>query len=157
MDRHFPSLRSHCLLVRCNYTLTTKGQIARQAEAADLSEPQSLVRTQSEQVALSESESLTTSRSRTLTSRGKTPRQDRRRPESRRHRAFPADVHRVKSQLIVLEEKLTFTQDMLLATSEGVSMMRPAVLKYYEDVSKIRSFEGLEDLRQNGENERTHE
>ena len=99
--------------------------IARQAEAADLSEPQSLVITQSEQVALSESESLTTSRSRTLTSRSKTPRQDRRRPESRRHRAFPADIHRVKSPLIVLEEKLTFTQDMLLAISEGVSMMRP--------------------------------
>ena len=131
--------------------------IARQAEAADLSEPQSLVRTQSEQGELSESESLTTSRSRTLTSRSKTPRQDRRRPESRRHRAFLADVHRVKSQLIVLEEKLTFTQDMLLATSECVSMMRPAVLKYYEDVSKIRSFEGLEDLRQNGESERDNE
>ena len=26
--------------------------------------------------------------------------------------------------------------------------MRPAILKYYEDISKIRPFEGLEDLRQ---------
>ena len=51
--------------------------IARQAKATDLSEPQSLVITQSEQGALSECESLTTSCSSTLTSRSKAPRQDR--------------------------------------------------------------------------------
>ena len=70
------------------------------------------------------------------------------RPESRRHRAFPADIHKVKLPLIVIEKKFTFIQDLLLAISEGVNMMRLAVLKSYEDISKIRPFEGLTGLRQ---------
>ena len=122
--RLFPSLHSHCLLLRCNLAhsihamislrkslsshpirpcrsaapkdskdredddtsrsrlllildLLAHRAIARQAKPTDLSEPQSLVITQSEQGALSECESLTTSCSSTLTSRSKAPRQDR--------------------------------------------------------------------------------
>ena len=66
--------RSRLLLI---LDLLAHRAIARQAKATDLSEPQSLVITQSEQGALSECESLTTSCSSTLTSRSKAPRQDR--------------------------------------------------------------------------------
>ena len=48
----------------------------------------------------------------------------------------------------MIEKKFTFIQDLLLAISEGVNMMRLAVLKSYEDISKIRPFEGLTGLRQ---------
>ena len=48
----------------------------------------------------------------------------------------------------MIEKKFTFAQDLLLAISESVSMMRPPVPRYYEDISKIRPFEGLTGLRQ---------
>lgn len=121
--------------------------VAQQAQSVDFGDPTAVV-VKEEQP--SESDSLTSSRSRSRlqSSRTKTPRAEVKRPESRKHRAFPADIHKRKSQLIVIEKKLTFTNDLISAISEGVKMMRPAVIKYYEDISKIKPFEGLDLLRE---------
>ncbi|OHT08644.1 hypothetical protein TRFO_22723 [Tritrichomonas foetus] len=50
---------------------------------------------------------------------------------------------------IIIEKRITFTQDLINAIYEGSRLTHSIRMKYYDDVSKINPFEGMEELKDN--------
>ena len=55
---------------------------------------------------------------------------------------------RQEKTLIIMEKRVTFTQDFVNAIYEGARLAQPIVMQYYDDISKIDPFEGHEKLRE---------
>lgn len=50
---------------------------------------------------------------------------------------------------IVITKKFTFTQDLINSIHEASRLMHPLLLTYYDDVSKIDPFDGMDTLKKN--------
>jgi hypothetical protein len=65
----------------------------------------------------------------------------------RKARRFATESRVERDGLIILEKKLTFTRDLVDAITEGARRTRPMLLKYYDDISQIKPFEGINRLK----------
>lgn len=64
-----------------------------------------------------------------------------------KHRAFGTSSRKQESGIIIMEDRLTFTNELLRAIKEGSKMMKPHVMKYYGSIDNIDPFKELSDLR----------
>lgn len=64
-----------------------------------------------------------------------------------KHHAFNTASRNQRSGLIIIEQKLTFTQELLRAIKESSKLMKPHLIKYYGDLNKIDPFKEYSTLK----------
>lgn len=67
---------------------------------------------------------------------------------AKKRTAFKPENRTIKEKH-VLEDRLTFTTEILRCVTEGSRLTRPYVLATYDSLERIKPFEGLEELRKN--------